>query len=313
MTASSRPYATRPGSPRPDAPAHPARRRLLGGVGAGLAMAAWPASRAFAQREGVQVGAPSKMSALAPSSEQVEAESGQQYRQMMQQASQRNLLAQSSHPQLIRLNYISQRLRPFTYEWNDRARNWQWEVNLIGSNQVNAFCMPGGKIAFFWGILTQLKLTDDEVSMIMGHEMTHALREHAREQMGKQAMTGLGVGLLGAIFKLGSAGQQVAGIGEQLANLSFSRSDETEADLIGLELAARAGYDPNAALSLWNKMESQANNGAPPALLSDHPSNPDRMSTIERNIPNVMNLYERAQKPDRRFGAPGTGVNSGRG
>jgi predicted Zn-dependent protease len=188
--------------------------------------------------------------------------------------------------------------------WNERARDWQWEVNLIGSKSINAFCMPGGKIAFFWGILTELKLEDDEVAMIMGHEMTHALREHAREQMGKQMATQGLIGIGAALLGLGQGGRQLAGMGGQLLSLKYSRDDETEADLIGLELAARAGYDPNSALTLWNKMES-IGNGAPPAFLSDHPSNPDRMGNIERNIPNVQGLFERAPKPDRRFGPPG--------
>jgi len=295
---------------RRPSPLDPARRQLLAGAGAGGALALLPAVAAFAQREGVQVGPPSRMSALAPSSEQVEAQSAQEYRQLLEQARQKNKLALPTHPQVIRLNYISQRLRQFAPMWNERAASWNWEINLIGSDQINAFCMPGGKIAFFWGILDKLKLSDAEVSMIMGHEMTHALREHAREQMGKQAVTGLGISALSAIFRLGTAGQQVAGGFGQLLGLKYSRDDETEADLIGLELAARAGFDPNAALSLWNKMESLADNGAPPALLSDHPSNPDRMSTIERNIPNVNGLYQRAPKPECTFGPPGVPSNS---
>jgi predicted Zn-dependent protease len=291
-------------------PADPARRRLLSRLGAGAALAALPAAGAFAQREGVQVGPPSRMSAFAPSAEQVEAQAAQEYRQLLQQASAKNKLALPSHPQVVRLNYIAQRLRQSAPMWNPRAASWQWEVNLIGSEQVNAFCMPGGKIAFFWGILDKLRLSDAEVSMIMGHEMTHALREHAREQMGKQEGTNLLIGLGAALFKLGNTGQQIAGIGSQMLSLKYSRDDETEADLIGLELAARAGYDPNSALTLWDKMESLSNNGAPPALLSDHPSNPDRMSTIQRNIPSVIGLFERAPKPDCTFGPPGTPATS---
>jgi len=292
---------------------HPGRRRVLAGAGAGLVMASLPVATAIAQvREGVQVGSGSAMSALSPPAEYVEQESAQQYQQLLQQARSRNLLAQPQHPQVIRLNYISERLRPFTYMWNERARSWQWEVNLIGSKEANAFCMPGGKIAFFWGLLTQLKLEDDEVAMIMGHEMTHALREHAREQMGKQAATQGLIGLGAALFGLGAGGRQLAGMGGQLLSLKYSRDDETEADLIGLELAARAGYDPNSALTLWQKMQSTAQ-GAPPAFLSSHPSSPERMGKIRDNIPNVQGLFDRAPKPDRRFGPPGTGVNSGHG
>ena len=216
------------------------------------------------------------------------------------------------HPQLRRLVAISLRLRPFAVMWNERARQWRWEVNLIGSPQINAFCMPGGKIAFYWGILTKLKLSDDEVAMVMGHEMTHALREHGRAQMGKQAATRAGIGLLAGVFGWGNTGRTVAGMGGQLLSLKYSRDDETEADLIGLELAARAGYDPRAALSLWRKMEA-ASQGGPPAFLSDHPSNPDRLDRIAANIPRVQGLYNRAPKPEQRFGPPGSGGASGPG
>ena len=149
-----------------------------------------------------------------------------------------------------------------------------------------------------------LKLEDSEVAMIMGHEMTHALRDHARAQMGKQVATQGLIGLGAALLGLGAGGRQLAGMGGQLLSLKYSRDDETEADLIGLELAARAGYDPNSAISLWTKM-NQVASGSPPGFLSDHPSNPDRMGNIQRNIPNVIGLYERAPKPDRKFGPPG--------
>jgi predicted Zn-dependent protease len=163
--------------------------------------------------------------------------------------------------------------------------------------------MPGGKIAFYWGILSKLQLSDDEVAMVMGHEMTHALREHGREQIGKQVATQATIGLLSGLFGWGSAGRQVAGAGGRLLTLKFSRDDETEADLVGLELAARAGYDPHAGLTLWRKMEA-ASQGAPPAFLSDHPANPDRLRVIAANIPRVQGLYNRAPKPDLRFGPP---------
>ncbi len=261
-----------------------------------------PALPAFAQREGVQVGPRSEFNGLV-SAEAIEQQADQEYRQLLQQARAKSLLAQPQHPQLIRLNYIAARLRPFSYMWNERARDWQWETNLIGSKQINAFCMPGGKIAFFWGILTELRLEDAEVAMIMGHEMTHALRDHARAQMGKQVATQGLIGLGAALFGLGAVGRQLAGTGGQLLSLKFSRDDETEADLVGLELAARAGYEPGAALSLWRKMEA-ASRGAPPAFLSDHPSNPDRLAVIARNNPRVQGLHERAPKPDQRFGPP---------
>jgi predicted Zn-dependent protease len=154
--------------------------------------------------------------------------------------------------------------------------------------------MPGGKIAFYSGILDQLKLTDDEVAMVMGHEVAHALREHARERMGKNAATGIGANLLSQAFGLGNLGSQAMGMGAQLLTLKFGREDESEADLVGMELAARAGYNPRAGVSLWTKM-GQASKGAPPQFLSTHPSGPSRIADIERNLPKVTPLYERAK------------------
>jgi Zn-dependent protease with chaperone function len=234
---------------------------------------------------------------------QLEAEAARGYHEMIAQARAAHRLAPPEHVQLRRLVMISSRLRPFAGMWNPRAAGWQWEVNLINSPQVNAFCMPGGKIAFYWGILAKLQLTDDEVAMVMGHEMTHALREHGRSQIGKQVATQGAIALLAGLFGWSNAGRQAANVGGHLLSLKYSRDDETEADLIGLELAARAGYDPRSALSLWHKME-QASRGAPPAFLSDHPSNPDRLRTIAANIPRVQGLFERAPKPDQRFGPP---------
>ena len=255
-----------------------------------------------AAREGVEVPPPSVASKLV-SAEQVEGAAVQQYGQLLAEARSQNALAPSGHPQLVRLRFIAERLIPHTYEWNPRARNWNWEINLIGSKQVNAFCMPGGKIAFFTGILEKLQLSDDEVAMIMGHEMTHALREHAREQIGKGAATRGVVEIGSAILGLGNIGRAVAGGVGQLVNLRFGREDETEADLIGLELAARAGYDPQAGVTLWQKM-SALGGSSTTEWLSTHPASGTRIRDIEANIPKVEGLYERAPKPSRRFEPP---------
>ena len=266
------------------------------------ALLALPAGAALAQREGVQVGPRSQFESLVPAAD-IEAEAARGYHDMLAQARAAHRLATPENVQLRRLVMISTRLRPFAGMWNERAIGWQWEVNLINSPQVNAFCMPGGKIAFYWGILSKLQLSDDEVAMVMGHEMTHALREHGRAQIGKQVATQGTIALLAGLFGWSNSSRQVAGMGGRLLSLKYSRDDETEADLIGLELAARAGYRPQAALSLWRKMEA-ASRGAPPAFLSDHPSNPDRLNVIAANIPRVQGLYDRAPKPDTRFGPP---------
>ncbi len=245
-------------------------------------------------QEGVNVGKNSAFTKLVPA-DQVERSAQQQYAQMLQQADSKKALAPVDSAQLKRLRGIAQRLIPFAIPWNERAKQWQWEVNLIGSTQINAYCMPGGKIAFYSGILKTLKLNDDEVAMVMGHEIAHALREHARERMGKSAATGMGVGLVTQLFGLGQIGQTVTNYGAQLLTLEFSRSDESEADLVGMELAARAGYDPRAGVTLWQKMGA-ASKGAPPQWLSTHPAGSTRIADIQANLPKVMPLYERAHK-----------------
>ena len=224
----------------------------------------------------------------------VEQGAAQQYRQMLQQAAQQRALAPDDHPQVIRLRAIAKKMLPFVAKWSDRSSAWKWEVNLIGSKQVNAFCMPGGKIAFYSGILDNLKLTDDEVAAVMGHEIAHALREHARARMGKAAATNIGANIASQIFGLGNLGNAALGAGANLLTLKFSRDDETEADLVGLELMARAGYDPRAGITLWQKMQA-ANKGAPPQWMSTHPSGDTRIKEIEKNLPQVMPLYERAR------------------
>jgi predicted Zn-dependent protease len=253
-------------------------------------------------QEGVDVGKQSRFTKLV-SAEQVEAAAQQQYAQMMRQAQAQKALAPANHPQVLRLRAIAQRIIPFAATWNPRAQQWRWEVNLIGSRELNAFCMPGGKIAFYFGILQQLQLSDDEVAMIMGHEMAHALREHARERMGKNMATNGAIEIGAALLGLGNMGRGIANIGGQLLSLTFSREDESEADLVGMELAARAGYNPQAGVTLWQKM-GQASKGAPPQFLSTHPAGPTRIRDIERTLPRVQGLYARAPKPEQRFQPP---------
>lgn len=271
-------------------------RRLF--TAALLAGATWPAWA----RDGVEITRNSRFTQLVPA-ETVEKAAAAQYAQLQRQAAEKRALVPSGDPQVQRLRAIAQRLVPHTYEWNERARNWKWEVNVIASSELNAFCMPGGKIAFYMGILQALQLSDDEVAMVMGHEMAHALREHAREQMGKQYATRGAIELGAALFGLGNTGRTVAGLGGQLLTLKFGREDESEADLVGMDLAARAGYDPHAGVTLWQKMAS-ANKGAPPQWLSTHPSGPTRIKDIEASLPKVEPVYERAAKPAQRFAPP---------
>ncbi len=263
-------------------------RRAFMLLGAGGVLAA----PALAQ---VDVGKSSVMAKLVPAGT-LEKSAAQQYRQMLAEAQAQGALAPPNHPQLQRLRAIAQRLVPHAPQWNERAPDWKWEVNLIGSKQINAFVMPGGKIVFYTGIIDQLKLTDDEIAMIMGHEMAHALREHARERLAKSQATGLGLSLGAQLLGLGDMGNMAANLGTQLLTLQYSRSDESEADLVGLEIAARAGYDPKAAITLWQKMGAATGNKGGLGFLSTHPSGPNRIKELEANLPKVDKLYRQARK-----------------
>ena len=264
------------------------RRAFLLAAGAGAVVAATPA---LAQ---VDVGAPSQLRNLVPAQE-IESAAAQQYAQLVADARAKNSLAPQGNQQLQRLRNIAGRLVPQTAQWNDRSRQWRWEVNLLGSKQINAFCMPGGKIAFYTGILDQLQLTDDEAAMIMGHEMAHALREHARSRIAKSQGTGTILSLGAQLLGLGQLGDVAASLGTQLLTLRFSREDETDADLVGLELAARGGYNPQASVSLWQKMGQAGGGAGGPGFLSTHPSGPDRIQQLQANVPKVQRLYERAR------------------
>ena len=282
-------------------PARPAPR-VAGAGGAGR-----PGRRGQARRQqprdGVDVGKNSSFAKLVPA-EKVEQAAAQQFVQMQRQAKQQRALAPDRPPAaaaaaLHRRAHHSLHRRPGT-----RARpSGAGRSSCIGSKEINAFCMPGGKIAFFWGILQRLQLDDDEVAMIMGHEMAHALREHARERMGKSFATRGALEIGAAFFGLGDLGRLAAGMGEQLLSLVFSRDDESEADLVGMELAARAGYNPAAGVTLWQKMGA-VSKGAPPEFLSTHPSGPTRIKDIEANLPKVEGLFQRAPRPTRRFEPP---------
>ena len=273
-------------SPPATGPWHARRAFLLAAASTALA------GPSLAQ---VQVGKPSMARTIVPADD-IEQAGTQQYGQMLAQAKAKGALAGDGNAQLQRLRAIAQRLVPFALPWNERAREWKWEVNLIGSKQINAFCLPGGKIAFYTGILDQLKLSEDEVAMVMGHEMAHALREHARARLAKNVGTGAALQIGAALLGLGQAGDLAARGATQLITLKFSRNDETDADLVGMDLAARAGFDPKASVSLWKKMAAASKSQGGPGFLSTHPSGTDRIRILEANVPKVEGLYRAAKR-----------------
>jgi len=230
---------------------------------------------------------------LLISSGELDQMAAKQYAQLTQQAASKHVL--NTDPAMTaRVRTISNRLIAQSKVFRPDAANWRWEVNVIQSNQLNAFCMPGGKIAVFSGLITQLKLTDDELAIVIGHEIAHALREHSREQVSQAIAAQAAIGVGAALLGIQGAGD-VASMGYQaLVATKFSRSHESEADRIGLELTARAGYDPRAGITLWRKMLA-AEKGAPPEFLSSHPAGQSRIQEIDALLPAVMPLYEQAR------------------
>ncbi|MDO7897405.1 M48 family metallopeptidase [Pseudomonas citrulli] len=219
----------------------------------------------------------------------------QSYQKTVGEASSQGALDKNSN-EAKRVQAIASRLIAQAPVFRPDSAQWKWEVNLIKSDELNANCGPGGKIIFYTGLIDSLKLTDDEIAAVMGHEIAHALREHGREAMSKAYGIEMAKQGAGALFGLGqdslALADTVANYGMTLPN---SRANENEADLIGLELAARAGYNPNAAITLWNKM-SKASEGAPPEFMSTHPASSSRIASLQAAIPKVMPLYQQAKK-----------------
>lgn len=232
------------------------------------------------------------------SSAEVNRSAEKAYAQTIQEARAKNLLNRNP-AQVQRVRGIAGRLTAVTGVFRPDAPGWRWESNVISSNDLNAWCMPGGKMAVYTGLMDKLALTDDELAAVMGHEIAHALREHGREKAGQAAGVDLAAtlgGVIGAYYGLdASIGQGVVGAAGELAFMRpNSRGMEQEADRIGVELAARAGFDPLAAISLWEKMGRASGSGTP-QWLSTHPSNETRLADLRVYAERVQPLYRAAR------------------
>lgn len=229
------------------------------------------------------------------SAQEVEQASAQQYQELLAEARRKNAL--NRDPATVqRVRHVVSRLTAQTRAFRQDAPSWQWEVNVLSSDELNAWCMAGGKMAINTGLIERLRLTDDEIAAVMGHEIAHALREHVREQVSKSTATGLGISVAGALLGVGQAGQELMGtVAKVTFELPNSREHEVEADRIGVELAARAGYDPRAAVTLWDKMATRSA-GAPPQWLSTHPSHANRQRDLADYAARVMPLYQSARR-----------------
>ena len=195
-----------------------------------------------------------------------------------------------------RVTSIMRRLAGQVSHFRPDAARWNWDLALIRNDEVNANVMPGGKVTVYTGLYQKLNLSDDELAAVIGHEMAHALREHSREQVSQQMAGDMALSIGGSLLGLSGGMMDVAGIAKQLTlDLPYSRRMETEADIFGLELAARAGYNPSAALTLWQKMAANGA-GQGSAFFSTHPSAADRTSRIQAALPQVMPLYQAARR-----------------
>lgn len=233
---------------------------------------------------------------MMTSSEEVNRISAASYNEQNQKAKDKNILV-SSGPTYDRLKFIANRLIPQTVAFRDDTNQWDWRLTLIDAPVLNATCAPGGKITFYTGIIEQLNLSDDEIAAIMGHEIAHALREHGRERVSQAAaqnvFVNIAAALAGPYGYAVSAANQVAQYAIVLPN---SRENESEADAIGLELAARAGYNPMGAISVWQKMLKATQGKNSPEFLSTHPSGETRIEKLTALMPTVESLYKLAPK-----------------
>ena len=219
------------------------------------------------------------------------------YQQILGEAQSQNALDARS-PTAQRVHNIFNRMVPAANANNRTGVPFNWEMHVIRSDELNAWAMPGGKMAVYSGLVEKLNLTDDELAAVIGHEMTHALREHSKAQVGQQLLTGIGMQLGGSLLaKNSSIDPQTLQTGGALLSeygisKPFSRQHETEADIGGLMLMAQAGYNPQAAPSVWQKMAQAGGGSGMPSFLSTHPSGADRIQVLQQHLPEAMAIYQ---------------------
>jgi predicted Zn-dependent protease len=220
----------------------------------------------------------------------IDRSAAQDYNAELARARANNTLNRNA-AQTVRVRKIAARLIDQTTAFRPDAKSWPWAINVETSKEINAYCMPGGRIMVYTGLIDKLNLTDAELATVMAHEISHALREHSREQVSRKMDEQVGLTALAGLAGLSDVSMQLASVLSDVTfNLPHSRVQESEADEIGLELMARAGYDPNAAISLWKKM-SASGEGGTPGFLSTHPTSQSRTADLQALLPKVMPLY----------------------
>ncbi|WP_445115798.1 M48 family metallopeptidase [Acinetobacter sp. WZC-1] len=222
------------------------------------------------------------------------AAAAQGFNKTVQDARSGNILDASSVT-YQRINTVFNRMKPYADQMNQTGQRFSWQLAVLKSDKLNAYVAPGGKVVFYTGIVNKLNLTDAEIAAVMGHEMTHALEEHAKSKVGAQTLTNLAVGI-GKSY-VGNAAGQLGGaaidLGSQIGvGLPYSRNLESRADYGGLMLMAKAGYNPQAAISLWEKMSRMSGSNSA-SFLSTHPSSTQRIEAMRKNMPIAQAIYNR--------------------
>ena len=227
------------------------------------------------------------------SEDEAQAASAKAYATTVQEAQKKGKLL-TGDPRVERVRQITDRLIAQAKVMRPESARWNWNVAVIDEPTINAWCMPGGKMAIYTGIMYRIAQTDDEIAQIMGHEISHALLSHGAEKMSRAMAQDIGL-QLGSIFA-GIDLTSLSSVASIVTQLPNSREAENEADRLGIELSARAGYDPNAAVSLWQKMAKAGGESAPPQFLSTHPSSEARVANLQKLVPQMLPLYQAARK-----------------
>ncbi|MEX3527061.1 MAG: M48 family metallopeptidase [Burkholderia sp.] len=218
-----------------------------------------------------------------------------QYRQLLQGAARSNTLLPANDARVTRLHGFVERLAPYAVKWNDRVKGWHWELNVVRSRGTRIVCLPGGKLLIDSGLLERLRLNDNEWGVLLAHEMAHALREHAREGLGDmQVAATLGANPISSLYGLTEPLPALPDIAERLAALRYGPTDETEADVIGGDIAARAGFDPRAAITLWDKLAAATRGDRAHGFIYAHPYDKRRRQDLLKRLGDWMPVYAKA-------------------
>ncbi|QVN17552.1 M48 family metallopeptidase [Burkholderia pyrrocinia] len=217
-----------------------------------------------------------------------------EYAQIVQAAADSNRLLPANQPRVKRLRAIVAKLAPYSVKWNDRVKNWAWDVNAIRSRDIRLTCLPGGKVLVYGGLLDRVRLNDDELGVLLAHGIAHALREHARSNFSAASQTSLRAAALPPLFGVGDPLPQALNLGERLQALRYDPTDETEADVIGGDIAARAGFDPRAAITLWDKLAVATRANKATGFIYTHPYSTARRQDLLNRLPDLMPLYAKA-------------------